>query len=183
MLTQIHPAQEDTHQIDLQRLDYLYTRIAHHCYPRTAEVGHATRRVEHETAVNAAASRRHQRLGDLISHPSGVPDIEHHLNIVPGKLDIADQRLHHIIRGGQELQLVTLHAADTLATLAELKKRGGHLAVLFGKDMLAGFKIVEPLRGGGPHGARALCSPLAKMQLTKREIGDDPYQRQDIDDQ
>ncbi len=43
VLTQIHAAQEDTHQVHLQRFHYLYARIAHHRDPRTAEVGHAAR--------------------------------------------------------------------------------------------------------------------------------------------
>ena len=36
-----------------------------------------------------------------LGHSAGLPDIEHHLDIMSGELDIADQRLHHIVGCGE----------------------------------------------------------------------------------
>ena len=97
------------------------------------------------------------------------------------QLNIADQGLHDVIRGGQQLQLVAFYAANALTPFAQLKQRGGYAAVLLGKDVFAGFKVVEPLRGRRPHGAGPLGAAFPQMKLTEREIGNNSYQRQDVD--
>ena len=47
MLTQIHPAQEHTHQVNFEGLDDFNTGVTHHRRPWAAEKGHAARRIEH----------------------------------------------------------------------------------------------------------------------------------------
>ena len=58
-LAQIHAAQKNTHQVDLQRFDHLDAGVPHHGCPRAAEKGDAAGGIEHQAAVNAASRRRH----------------------------------------------------------------------------------------------------------------------------
>ncbi|SAH05111.1 Uncharacterised protein [Enterobacter hormaechei] len=102
---------------------------------------------------------------------------------MPGELDITDQRLHHIIRRGHQLQLIAFYPSNPLAAFAQLEQRCGHATVLFSEDMLAGFKVGKPFRRGGPHGAGAFGAAFTQMKFTEREIGDDAHQRQNVDNQ
>ncbi len=183
VLAQIHTAQKHAQQADLQRLHHVNAGIAHHADPGAAEKGDAARRVEHQTAVHAAPRRRHQRFGHLVRQPAGMPDIEHHLNIVARQLDIADKRLHYVVRTGEQLQLIAFHAGDALAILAELEQRARHVAVFGGENMAALPEIAQPFCGGGPHGARALRAALSQMKLAEREVSDNTHQGKDIDNQ
>ncbi len=47
MLTQVHPAQEYAHQVNLKSFDDFNTGVTHHRRPWAAEKGHAARGVEH----------------------------------------------------------------------------------------------------------------------------------------
>ena len=58
------------------------------------------------------------------------------------QLNIPDQGLHDVVRFGQQLQLVAFYAANALAPFAKLEQGLGHRAVIFGKDMFAGFEVV-----------------------------------------
>jgi hypothetical protein len=60
VLAKIHAPQENTQQINLQRLNHFYTGIAHHSRPRAAEKRDAASRIQHQAAVNTATSGGHQ---------------------------------------------------------------------------------------------------------------------------
>ena len=60
---------------------------------------------------------------------------------MPGELDIADERLHDVIGLGEQLELVSFDAANSLTSFAEFEQRFGDRAIIIGKDMLAGFEI------------------------------------------
>jgi hypothetical protein len=77
----------------------------------------------------------------LIGHAAGLPDIEHHLNIVTSELDIADERLHDIIGFGEQLELIAFDAANSLTAFAEFEQGFRDRAIIIGKDMLAGFEV------------------------------------------
>ena len=47
-----------------------------------------------------------------VRHAARLPDIKHHLDIMPCELDITDQRLHHIIGRGHQLQLITFYPSN-----------------------------------------------------------------------
>ena len=115
--------------------------------------------------MDPASCGSHQGFRHLIRHTARLPDIEHHFDVMSCQLNIADQRLHHIVRIGEQLELVAFNSRDALATLTEFEQRSGDAAVLFGKDMFAGFEIVQPLCGGWPHCASAFCPTLAQMQF------------------
>ena len=100
-----------------------------------------------------------------------------------GQLNITNQRLHHIVGTGEQLELIAFDARDALAMVAKLKQRTGNVAMLGGKNFMALLKIVEPAGGRRPHGAGALCATFTQMQFAKREISDNAHQRQNIDHQ
>ncbi len=95
----------------------------------------------------AASRGGHQRFGHLIDQAAGLPDIEHHFDVVARQFDVADQRFQRVIGGGEQLQLVALDAVDALAAVAQLEQRFGDLAVLGGEDAAALFQLFQPAGG------------------------------------
>jgi hypothetical protein len=86
-----------------------------------------------------------------------------------GELDITDQRLHHVIGRGHQLQLIAFTPAMPWRRSHSFEQRCGH-AVLFGEDMLAAFLRSASRFAGGPHGTGAFGPAFTQMKFTEREI-------------